>query len=66
MRESRQRLTTASSLTAAREVVLEASPSAAPFYEQLGYGRLEKDGFTRGEAVFRYVRMKKVLRSPER
>src|SRR3989442_6658081 len=49
-----------------REVVLEASPSAVPFYEQLGYIRLGDDGFTRGEAVFRYVRMRKALRSPER
>ena len=49
-----------------RKVAIEASPSAVPFYEQLGYVRLKEDGFTRGEAVFRYVRMWKALRSPER
>ena len=43
------------------ELQLDASPSAVRFYEQLGYVRGEPGGFSRGEAEFRYVTMRKTL-----
>ncbi len=41
------------------ELQLEASPSAVRFYEHLRYVLGEPGGFSRGEAEFRYVRMRK-------
>ena len=43
------------------ELQLEASPSAVRFYKQLGYVLGEPGGFSRGEAEFRYVAMRKTL-----
>lgn len=43
------------------ELQLDASPSAVRFYQQLGYVAGEPGRFRRGEAEFRYVRMRKTL-----
>jgi len=43
------------------EVRLDASPSSEAFYASLGYEAHAHDGFTIGEATFRFVTMAKAL-----
>lgn len=45
------------------ELITESSPSAVNFYERLGYQKLEEVSFSKGEAQFRCVRMRKSLKN---